>query len=220
MIKDIHIASYKESTFPFRRQVCSLLGTTRLEELHLSCSPREILDRISELRATCEAVFDETWATLNEFIHTEIEPKCGRLLARQKHATFRFHLARSESSHNTQDQLLKDHQYDVLLNRFYDQSRTRTFHRDGDYNVDHRAINLWIPLTELCDANALWIGGRHAKGADALPCKLKQDEYLLFDAVSRWHGTILNSSKITRVSFDIRLVFDHESALVRSLRDK
>jgi hypothetical protein len=141
--------------FPFQEDVRSALGVRDLHALHNIYAIGDYGEAVIQLRHKCEEVLGSDWGTLNRFISEKIEPICGPVLARQTTATFRFHFALGDAAAPGQAALHKQGAYRDLLQRYYGGSLGRIFHRDGDYRVDKRAINLWVPLTELNSANTL-----------------------------------------------------------------
>jgi len=210
--------SYSTRRFPFRDSVSSLLGTEKLEDLHVGYQRSQLSGVSEQLRCRCESALTEEWRLLNEFISDEIEPICGKVLARQKRPTFRFHCAYGAAASSQQINMHHAGNIAGLYSEVYSRGARKLFHRDGDHRVDHRAINLWVPLTALTSENTLWLGGRLEDGNDAVPIRAHLGEYILFDAVSRWHGAVPNCGDVTRVSFDLRLVFDEETEAVKTLR--
>ncbi|MCK1466847.1 hypothetical protein IVB25_00165 [Bradyrhizobium sp. 193] len=208
---------YGTEEFPFQGDVCSALGVADLGALHKIYATSDYGDAVIQLRHKCEEMLGSDWGTLNRFISEKLEPLCGPVLARQATATFRFHFALGDTAAPGQATLHRQGAYRDLLKRYYGRSLGRVFHRDGDFRVDKRAINLWLPLTELNSANTLWVGGNNL-APDAIPLHLSVGQCALFNAITRWHGAVINCSETTRVSFDLRLVFREETSAVLALR--
>ena len=76
-----------------------------------------------------------------------------------------------------------------------------------------------VPLTQACDTSAMWIESEPGKG-DYRPINLEYGEAAQFDGNTCLHGSKVNTTGKTRVSFDFRLlsVEDYRKAeLKRSL---
>lgn len=74
-------------------------------------------------------------------------------------------------------------------------------HADGIYDLPPGSLNFWLPLTEVCEASALWVESAPGR-ADYHPLM----RATRFDGRACVHFTLPNSSPRTRVSLDFRCV--------------
>jgi len=79
-----------------------------------------------------------------------------------------------------------------------------TWHRDSEYNHPLEEINIWIPITNSINTNAIWIESEFDKN-DFKPINTKYGEYIIFDSGLK-HGNQINIENKTRISFDFRIV--------------
>jgi hypothetical protein len=76
-----------------------------------------------------------------------------------------------------------------------------TFHTDAEYHHPQGEITFWLPLTPAYDTNTVWI----ADDADELrPANATYGNVIEFSSVMRRHGTKVNETGKSRVSFDFR----------------
>ena len=80
-----------------------------------------------------------------------------------------------------------------------------TSHRDVDYGHPSGEINIVVPLTCMTGTNSLFTETRpHLK--DFRLIQLNIGEFLIFDGACCEHGNFINTTGVTRVSFDFRLL--------------
>lgn len=72
-------------------------------------------------------------------------------------------------------------------------------------NVLRNEINFWLPLTEAYDTNSLWVE-TSPNSKKFNPIKASYGDLIQFDGVKLHHGTEVNKTGQTRVSFDFRIV--------------
>ena len=77
------------------------------------------------------------------------------------------------------------------------------FHRDRDFGVNQGKVNVWIPLTEVYGTNSLWLESRDGSG-ECHAVSLNYGQALIFDGVNMMHGSKINSTSSSRISFDFR----------------
>lgn len=89
-------------------------------------------------------------------------------------------------------------------------------HADGlaPYNHQPAEVNVWVPLTAVGGSNSLVSESSPGLG-DFHSFTAKPGEFIKFYGNRCWHYTVRNTTQITRVSFDIRVVpfelFDAEA---------
>ena len=73
------------------------------------------------------------------------------------------------------------------------------------FGVEDGRINVWVPLTPVWGDNSLWIESKVGSGQyEAV--NMKPGQLLIFDGVNLRHGSRINSTSATRVSFDLRFL--------------
>jgi hypothetical protein len=77
------------------------------------------------------------------------------------------------------------------------------WHRDVDVTGRMDQINAWVPLVDVSGSNSLWIEQNYG-GEDYRPVTLRYGEILLFDGGLLSHGSVANTTAITRVGMDFR----------------
>tara|TARA_B110000003_G_scaffold120964_1_gene123386 strand:+ start:310 stop:1026 length:717 start_codon:yes stop_codon:yes gene_type:complete len=78
------------------------------------------------------------------------------------------------------------------------------WHRDRDYNHPIEEINFWVPVTEACNTNSIWIESSFNK-QDFSPVNIPFGKMLIFDS-GLMHGNKINTENKTRISFDFRVI--------------
>jgi hypothetical protein len=79
------------------------------------------------------------------------------------------------------------------------------WHRDRDYNHNPKEINVFLPMTRAFGTNTMWIESEEGK-QDFAPLESGYGQYTIFDGANLQHGNHSNTTSITRVSFDCRLL--------------
>lgn len=77
------------------------------------------------------------------------------------------------------------------------------WHRDVDVTGRYDQINAFLPFTTCRDEAALWCESDYGLG-DYSPIPLEYGQIFLFDGGCLSHGTVANSTNLTRVSLDFR----------------
>lgn len=77
-------------------------------------------------------------------------------------------------------------------------------HTDADYGHQPGEITCWIPLTQAWGTNSLWY--HDAEQLEARSLVARPGDFILFDGVKTMHGNVINSTGVTRVSMDLRVV--------------
>jgi hypothetical protein len=212
---------FDPAVYSFRRWFKEIFDIEAIELLHLGY-PADVDNFVglsNHLRGKCEERIDILDCMLHRFRDDVIVPMFGPIIAQQKHPTVRVYLEvsdrRLECERSTFDSLPRG---EFLRMFYFDSKGCKNFHRDADYGVHRRAINLWLPVTSVSGTNTIWVGGTEGCGEDALPVELSFGSGMFFDGANRWHGTVWNTSGQTRVSFDWRFVPRDENDLARCLR--
>lgn len=206
----IAIIAADMNKYPFRRWFQERLQTDLIEKIHLQYDVNvdNFTCLTSELRKKCEENISELKDVIKCYCEQVIEPLVGSILVSQADPTVRIYLAVNDPKLQSQRLAMEGkYSYQDFLQTFYSTARSaKVFHRDVDYGVHFRALNLWLPVTAVFGTNSLWIGSETEYGRDATPAQLEIGEALIFDGANRWHGTVWNTSGYTRASFDWRFV--------------
>ena len=106
-----------------------------------------------------------------------LAPLLGGRLSYSLHPTFRVHMAGTESVSN--------------------------WHTDVEVTGRDDQLNAWVPLIDAFGTNTIWVETDYGRG-DYVPVPVSYGEILLFDGGWLLHGSVPNTTRITRVSFDFR----------------
>jgi hypothetical protein len=79
------------------------------------------------------------------------------------------------------------------------------FHTDRDYGHPDHELSFWVPLTAAFESNSVWIES-HPGSGDYQPVHAAPGQVAVFDAVNLRHGNRINTTGVSRVSFDFRCV--------------
>jgi len=90
----------------------------------------------------------------------------------------------------------------------YPQSKAvTTWHYDSDENHKHPLgeLNILVPITEMFDTNAVWMESLPHMG-DFRPMNLKYGQYIIWNGNRCRHGNKANTTGLTRISIDMRVL--------------
>jgi ectoine hydroxylase-related dioxygenase (phytanoyl-CoA dioxygenase family) len=87
-----------------------------------------------------------------------------------------------------------------------------SFHADVPVTKRVDQINFWLPITDVHGSAALQLESDYGL-ADYAPVPLRYGQALIFDGGYLGHGSVLNATEVTRVSFDMR--FGYRGATTR-----
>ena len=168
------IIDYDGDRYNFRDWARNILQVKRLEEIHK-------YDTIVALNKSPTSnqlsnAFASITKIYRKFVTTIIAENFGEIASYQSPPSFRFHYKGYGSS---------------------------VFHRDRDFGVDQGKVNVWIPLTEVYGTNSLWLEAK--EGSEKyLPVSMSYGQALIFDGVNMVHGSKINKTFASRISFDFR----------------
>ena len=168
------IVEYDPSKYQFREWAREGLGNSRLDEIHHSSTIR-MLNRSPTCNQLTES-FPEIEQLYSSFVSDILKKVVGEIAAYQSPPSFRFHYCGHGSS---------------------------VFHRDKDFGVEDGRVNVWVPLTEVWGDNSLWIENEVGT-KNYRPIQMSPGQALIFDGVNLSHGSKINTTKSTRISFDFR----------------
>ena len=169
------ILEYDSTRYNFRKWACELLGVNDLETIHSLNKVKTC--NISPTANQLAKSFSSIQKIYKSFVLDVIDNEIGGITNYQSPPSFRFHYSGLGSS---------------------------VFHRDRDFGVEQGRINVWVPLTNVWGNNSLWIEGKEG-AEDHQPITMQFGQILLFDGVNISHGSKINTTSLTRVSFDFRV---------------
>tara|TARA_A100001011_G_scaffold203692_1_gene212010 strand:- start:585 stop:1142 length:558 start_codon:yes stop_codon:yes gene_type:complete len=169
------ILEYDPTRYNFREWACEVLGVKDLEAIHSLNTIRTF--NVSPTSNQLVRSFSSILEIYKSFIEEVLDKEIGGITDYQSPPSFRFHYSGLGSS---------------------------VFHRDRDFGVEQGRINAWVPLTNVWGDNSLWIEGKEG-AEDHQPVTMRFGQILLFDGVNISHGSKINTTSLTRVSFDFRL---------------
>ena len=209
-LQQAQIYSYDTEVFPFKEQVATILKTQgEFELLHNTEVGMTALAKGTKKRR--KDSFVKTWRssqgsearkafnnTLHQFVDTFISPRM--------------------SCEETEDQAAVGYQRVPTIRVVLPSDQPSTpLHCDADYHHPPAEVNWWLPLTSVAGTNSLYVESRPGKG-DFLPVELEYGQVLRFYGNLCQHYTVPNTSGMTRVSLDLRvLALEHHDA---NWRDK
>ena len=168
------IIDYSPDKYKFREWACDELGSSRLDQLHHDGAIKAL-----NRSPTCNQLVD-SFARIeraySSFVLDIFRQVVGEIAEYQSPPSFRFH---------------------------YCGSRSSVFHRDKDFGVEDGRINVWVPLTEVWGDNSLWIEDSIGT-KNYSPIQMNPGQALVFDGVNLGHGSKINTTNSTRISFDFR----------------
>lgn len=185
----ISIYDYNQKLFPFTDVVQKILDIENLEKSHLFCESIDIVTKGTDQKTPLHPKYyknmDSFLVLYERFIRFFIVPllKFENSIIYQKIPTFRVH--------------------------FPGNLAVAEFHKDSDYFHQLNEVNVWLPLTDAFDTNTIWIesepGLEDYKGYD-----VKKGQVLIFPGSKLKHGNLLNTTGLTRISLDFRLLREVE----------
>ena len=88
-----------------------------------------------------------------------------------------------------------------------------SFHADAPVTKRVDQINFWLPITDVHGSAALLLESDYGV-ADYAPVPLRYGQVLIFDGGYLGHGSVSNTTDVTRISFDMR--FGYRGATTRA----
>ena len=79
------------------------------------------------------------------------------------------------------------------------------FHKDADYSHNVYETNIFLPFTDAIDTSTVWAETTAGSG-DYKPLNTKLNELWIWDGANCLHGNKVNSTDMSRVSFDFRIL--------------
>ena len=170
------ILNYDPSQYQFQEWACAVLGISNLEHAHASDKVK-MLNRSPTSNQLTDA-FEDIFENYRKFISDIIIGNIGKIDSYQCPPSFRFHYCGRGSS---------------------------VFHKDRDFGVEDGRLNVWVPLTNVWGSNSLWVENQ-IDAKDFEPLIMHPGQALVFDGVNRGHGSKINTTSTSRISFDFRFM--------------
>ena len=180
------IVDYDPNRFQFQSWACDVLGISCLEKAHASGEVK-MLNR-SPTSNQLAGSFPVIVDEYRSFVLDVLVKEFGEIASYQSPPSFRFHYCGLGSS---------------------------VFHRDRDFGVEDGKLNVWVPLTNVWGDNSLWIESE-VGAKDYRPITMTPGQALIFDGVNLGHGSKINTTNSTRISFDFRLLLGEGPAVPAS----
>lgn len=185
--------AYDTARYDLARLVAEdVFGVPALERLHehahalLGHEPGARLSYADSLalRARLAAVprSARLYAAYDALVAEVIAPRFGRL-SYSRNPTFRVQLAGTES--------------------------VSDWHTDVEITGRDDQVNAWLPLVDAAGANSIWVESDYGR-RDFAPVDVAYGEILLFDGGWLLHGSVANTTSVTRVSLDFRFAPKHD----------
>lgn len=178
-----NIYTYDTFRYNFKDIICDALNVSNLETLHENSNYDVLVRETDQSTKWHERFYKNNLEFSNlylKFVKEIIKPIFdNELLVYQTIPTFRVHLVGNVA--------------------------VGEFHRDRDYGHSINETNFWIPFTNAFSTNTIWIESQEGK-EDVTPCLVNYGEILKFDGPNLLHGNKINTTNITRVSVDFRVV--------------
>lgn len=189
------IYKFDTKKYDFRRIIEKYLETNKLEDIYDENlkfeNPLECLQtKYHELYANKISINSNFLDLYNNFIGEYISKLFDFKFYYQKKPYLRVHQKEKVS--------VLDYHTD---NQYLVESHFSDFYK----NILQNEINFWLPLTEAYDTNSLWV--ETSLGSKKFnPIKASYGDLIQFDGSNLHHGTEVNKTGQTRVSFDFRIV--------------
>lgn len=176
MIPPWTLRDYSTRLYPFADLVRLQINEPHLTALTLD-SPRwkEREDQKSSWHRNFYGTFHSWAGVYREFVERVVATWMSRSFYFQAVPTFRVHLPGNVA--------------------------VGSWHTDATYHHPLEETTFWVPLTRACDTSSVWIADDH--GSRYAPC-VEPGQVVEFSAAKRVHGNVLNTSGLSRVSFDFR----------------
>ena len=177
---------YDYKTFDFAAKVRRYLDFENLPKIHEKHKFEEVLKSGTDQNQPLHTKFykgmdaDSSFVELYvSFIQEMIAPRYDKELLYQKFPTFRVHQPGNIG--------------------------TFGWHKDSNYNHSPKEINYYMPMTRGYDTNTIWHESEPGK-QDFKPMTVEYGDIIEWDGANCEHGTKINETDNTRISFDFRML--------------
>lgn len=188
--------SYSTEQYKFIKLVSDLFQVESLENLHIAhskLSGRESSEWKEESSSEFHKIFygrlnlekEDAWTdiieTYESFVKNEVSKRVPGDFLFQKFPSFRVQTPNSKA-----------------INKWH-------YDSDKDHGHPEGEINIQIPLTVMHDTSATWIESLPGM-RDFKPMNMFPGQYTIFNGNKCTHGNKENTTGLTRVSFDFRII--------------
>ena len=81
------------------------------------------------------------------------------------------------------------------------------WHRDKEFGHNEKEINFYMPVTKAYDSNTIWVEEYIGAGKEkSIPFNANYGELIEWNGTTLLHGNQLNSTGVTRISLDFRIL--------------
>ncbi|WAS91139.1 hypothetical protein [Nannocystis punicea] len=193
------LLSYDTARFPFAAVIGrDVYKVKRLERLHEYVQQQREREgrpprlstkdnvRICEMMARQPEDAD-FWRLYHGFMLRVLAPLVGRGISYTSHPKLRIHLPGTGS--------VSSFHHDICVTKRPDQ------------------VNFWLPFVDVDGGATIWLESDYGR-ADFAPVPVRYGQVLIFDGGYLGHGSVDNTSEVTRVSLDMR--FSYKKATTRA----
>jgi hypothetical protein len=181
---------YDTVQFNFRDIVSNIFGVDNLKELH------DTLDK--ELDIPDDPSKDQS-TVFHKIFYQGVDEKDSIFL--EKYTQFVEHLC---SLHFNREDMVYQTRPTFRVH-IPNNIAVAEWHKDKAYNHSPQETNVFLPLTRAFDTNTVWAESEEDKG-DYAPIEAINGQYCLWDGANLTHGNKKNTTGVTRVSIDFRLI--------------
>lgn len=178
--------NYDTKKYNFRQIVQDYLEFEDLQKIHKKYSFGEVLKEGTDQNQHLHRKFydrmdaDTGFVTLyKKFIEEVVAPRYEDEVLYQRFPTFRVHQPNNVG--------------------------TFGWHKDSDYNHSPCEVNYFLPMTKGYDTNTVWHESQPGK-KDYAPMVVEYGDIMEWDGANCEHGTKMNETEDTRISFDFRIL--------------
>lgn len=173
---------YNTNDYPFLEELGLIYGTKELNILHEQYK-FDLLKRENDQKTEVHKKYYDNFSYIkpiyDDFVKEQIMPLFGEPVVYQKIPTFRIQAPNNLG--------------------------VGEWHKDKQYNHNQNEINFFLPFTDAFDTNTIWAESEEDKG-DYSPLEAHYGEFIMWEGVRLTHGNKLNTTNMSRVSVDFRIV--------------
>ena len=182
--------NYSTEKYDFKKVLCDWLETDDLAQLHVE-KQYPLLTREQDMYMHWNQIYYNRWREDSsikdvylKFLADVIKPRFGENIIYQELPDIRIHLPNN-----------------VAVGNFH---KDKTY-RDSDWAKKVDELNYFVPLTDAYGTNTVWAETVEDKG-DYTPFENTYGDCVEWHGSYLMHGNKINTTSITRVSFDFRVI--------------
>jgi hypothetical protein len=183
----INKKSFDTVKYNFAESLCQIFNVSNLSTIK---NDIEVLKRENDQSTPHHKLFYEWMETqsfrdlYDSFIKEYVRPLYSDKIVVQKRPTFRICYPNN-----------------IAVGEFHKDK----WYRDGDWAVQVKELNFFLPFTEAFDTNTIWVESEEDK-KDFAPMNCKYGEFIQWDGPNLLHGNYINQTGSTRISVDFRVI--------------